>query len=106
MRATDAAPAEATVCAPNSKTLFRARVFLVLGGVLVTIQGVCQEEWGVGLCRDDLFARLFGLSVAIFLTEFVPGLPVLRAFRIESSFNSTLELLRIRFTNCFFVLAQ
>jgi hypothetical protein len=93
--------------ASQQEKLFRALIFLVLGGgARVTIQSVYQEEWSVGLSLDDWFDQLFGFPVAIFLTEFVTGLPVLRVFGIESSFNSTLELSRIRITNCFFVFAQ
>jgi hypothetical protein len=54
----------------------------------------------------DFFDWFFGLFVAQPLTEFVTGLPVLRVFRIESSFNSPREFARIRVHICFLVLTH
>ena len=65
-----------------------------------------EEEWSVGLRVDDFFNRFFDLSVAQRLTEFVTGLPVLRVFGTDSSFNSPCKLKCISIHICFLVLAH
>jgi hypothetical protein len=84
----------------GEKKLFRGLIFLVLGVALLTIQSICEEEGSVGLSLGDFFDLFQGRSFVQFVTEFVPGLPELRNFRIESRFNSALKLARIRVTIC------
>jgi len=90
----------------GEEKLFRGLIFLVLRVALLTIQSVCEEEWSVGLSLGDFFGLFQGRSFVQLVTEFVTGLPELRDFRIESSFNSALKLARIRVTICVLDFAQ
>ncbi len=72
--------------------LFGGLIFLVLGVALLTTQGICEEEWSVGLILDGFFDMFPGRSLVKLVTEFVTGLPELRRFGIKSSLNSPLKL--------------
>ena len=57
----------------------------------VFAKSIFEKEWSDGLLLEDFFDWFLGLFVVQPLTGFVAGVPVLRVFRIESSFNCPLE---------------